>query len=128
MDRPGCATTALGAQAPPLICTEGVPSGGVHTLLRAARGAVIRWRNDFDWTGVRLTAAALQRYPAAVPWRMAAADYLLAAGAGTALLGTPARTPWDESLGEAMRRTGRAAMEERLLDRLIADLRAAGAR
>ncbi|WP_319463581.1 TIGR02679 family protein [Micromonospora sp. RTP1Z1] len=122
------ATAALGAQAPPLICTEGVPSVAVHTLLRAACGAVIRWRNDFDWTGVRLTAAALQRYPSAVPWRMTAADYLPAAGTGTALLGTPAGTPWDESLGESMRRTGRAVMEERLLDRLIADLRTAGAR
>ncbi|MEQ4301702.1 TIGR02679 family protein [Plantactinospora sp. B6F1] len=122
------ATAALGAQAPPLICTEGVPSVALHTLLRAARGAVIRWRNDFDWTGVRLTAAALQRYPNAVPWRMTAADYLPAAGTGTALLGTPVATPWDESLGESMRRTGRAVMEERLLDRLIADLRTAAAR
>ncbi|WP_281253456.1 DUF2399 domain-containing protein [Micromonospora wenchangensis] len=71
-----------------------------------------------------MTAAALQRYPGAVPWRMTAADYLPAAGTGTALLGTPTRTPWDES----MRRAGRAVTEERLLDRLIADLRAAGAR
>ncbi|WP_405427748.1 TIGR02679 family protein [Micromonospora sp. NBC_00617] len=122
------ATAALGAQVPPLICTEGVPSVAVHTLLRAASGAVIRWRNDFDWTGIRLTAAALHRYPNAVPWRMTAADYLPAAGTGTALLGTPTGTPWDESLGESMRRTGRAVMEERLLDRLIADLCTAGAR
>ncbi|MFF0658041.1 MULTISPECIES: TIGR02679 family protein [Micromonospora] len=121
------ATTTLGAQAPPLICTEGVPSVAVHTLLGAAPGAAIRWRNDFDWTGVRLTAAALQRYPGAVPWRMTAADYLPGAGTGTALIGTPTRTPWDESLGESMRRTGRAVMEERLLDLLIADLRVTGA-
>lgn len=122
------ATAALGAQAPPLICTEGVPSVAVHTLLRAAPGAVIRWRNDFDWTGVRLTAAALQRYPHAIPWRMTTADYLPAAETGTGLLGTPVGTPWDESLGESMRRTGRAVMEERLVDRLIADLRTAAAR
>ncbi|WP_307854470.1 DUF2399 domain-containing protein [Micromonospora sp. C31] len=75
-----------------------------------------------------MTAAALQRYPGATPWRMTAADYLPAAYTGTALLGTPTRTPWDESLGESMRRTGRAVMEERLLDRLIADLGTAGAR
>ncbi|WP_018788310.1 DUF2399 domain-containing protein [Micromonospora sp. CNB394] len=121
------ATTALGAQAPPLICTEGVPSVAVHTLLGTAHRAVIRWRNDFDWVGVRLTAAALQRYPGAVPWRMTAADYLPAAGTGTALLGTPTETPWDHPLGESMRQTGRAVMEERLLDRLLADLRLAGA-
>ncbi|MEU5943684.1 DUF2399 domain-containing protein [Micromonospora sp. NPDC047548] len=52
----------------------------------------------------------------------AARTGLPAAGTGTALLGTPAGTPWDESLGESMRRTGRAVMEERLLDRLVADL------
>ncbi|NLU79876.1 TIGR02679 family protein [Micromonospora sp. HNM0581] len=121
------ASTTLGAQAPPLICTEGVPSAAVHTLLGAAHGAAIRWRNDFDWTGVRLTAAALQRYRGVVPWRMTAADYLPRAGTGTALIGTPTRTPWDESLGESMRRTGRAVMEERLLDLLIADLRVTGA-
>jgi hypothetical protein len=57
---------------------------------------------------------------------MTAADYLPAAG--RALIGTPTRTPWDESLGESMRRAGRAVMEERLLDQLLADLRAAGAR
>lgn len=93
------ATTALGPQAPPLICTEGVPSAAVHTLLHAAPGAVIRWRNDFDWTGVRLTAAALQRYPGAVPWRMTAADYLPAADTGTALLGRPTRTPVGGGVG-----------------------------
>lgn len=122
------ATAALGDQAPPLICTEGAPSVAVHTLLRAASKSAIRWRNDFDWTGVRLTMAALQRYPNAVPWRMTATDYLPAAGTGTPLLGTPAATPWDESLSESMRRTGRAVMEERLLDRLIADLLTAAAR
>lgn len=122
------ATAALGDQAPPLICTEGAPSVAVHALLRAASESGIRWRNDFDWTGVRLTTAALQRYPNAVPWRMAATDYLPAAGTGTSLLGTPAGTPWDESLGESMRRTGRAVMEERLIDRLIADLRTVAGR
>jgi hypothetical protein len=59
---------------------------------------------------------------------MTAADYLPAAGTGTALIGTPTRTPWDESLDESMRRAGRAVMEERLLDQLLADLRAVGAR
>lgn len=120
------AATALGSWAPALVCTEGVPSAAAHTLLRAATGAVIRWRNDFDWTGVRLTAAALDRYPNAVPWRMTAADYLPGSGTGPALIGAPAATSWDPALQEEMRKAGRAVMEERLLDALLADLRAGG--
>lgn len=117
------AAAALGPQAPALVCTEGVPSAAVHTLLRAVTGAVIRWRNDFDWTGVRLTAAALDRYPTALPWRMTTADYLPGAGTGPTLIGAPAGTPWDPPLHHMMRQAGRAVMEERLLDLLLADLR-----
>lgn len=116
------AAASLGAGCRPLVCTEGVPSAAVHALLRAApEGAVIRWRNDFDWVGVRLTAAALARYPGAVPWRMACADYHPAA-TGPALAGTPAGTPWDPALRNAMRDAGRAVMEERLVDQLLTDL------
>ncbi|WP_233513796.1 TIGR02679 family protein [Micromonospora craterilacus] len=122
------ASAALGAQSPPLICTEGVPSTAVHTLLRAAGGAVIRWRNDLDWTGVRLTAAALDRYPTAVPWRMNATDYTPAAGSGPALIGVPADTGWDPMLSDAMHQAGRAVMEERLIAPLLDDLREAGRR
>jgi uncharacterized protein (TIGR02679 family) len=105
------------------VCTEGVPSAAVHALLRAAGpGIPIRWRNDFDWTGVRLTAAALARYPDAEAWRMSGDDYRSAGGAGPALLGVPAATPWDPPLREAMRQAGRSVMEERLLDRLLTDL------
>jgi len=117
------AAAELAAGSRPLVCTEGVPSAAVHALLRGASHAVVRWRNDFDWTGVRLTAAALERYPNAVPWRMSCDEYESAAGRGPALLGAPAGTPWDPLLAEAMRRAGRAVMEERLLDRLLADLR-----
>ena len=109
----------------PLVCTEGVPSVAVHALLRAARaGTRIWWRNDFDWTGVRLTAAALARYPAAVAWRMAATDYVDAATTGVPLLGSPVATPWDPQLASAMRKIGRAVMEERLLGKLLGDLHA----
>lgn len=117
------AATNLGAPTRPLVCAEGVPSAAAHALLRGAQAAVIRWRNDFDWTGVRLTAAALARYPNAVPWRMSREEYLPEASRGPVLLGTPADTPWDPQLSEAMRQAGRAVMEERLLDGLLADLR-----
>ncbi|MEJ3745482.1 TIGR02679 family protein [Actinomycetes bacterium KLBMP 9797] len=116
------AAATLGARGRPLICTEGAPSAAVHRLLGYAAPATIRWRNDFDWAGVRLTGYALNRYPNAVPWRMSGADYRRAAGTGPALLGVPAPTPWDAALGAAMRETGRALMEERLLDTLLADL------
>ena len=118
------AAAVLGAGARPLVCTEGVPSAAAHTLLRSAPDAAIRWRNDFDWAGVRLTAAALVRYPNAVPWRMTSADYRPAAGSGPVLLGVPTDTPWDGSLREAMCQAGRAVMEERLLDSLLDDLSA----
>lgn len=120
------ACTALGATAPAMICTEGVPSAAVHRLLRAVTAPL--WvRNDFDWPGVRMTAAALSRYPQARPWRMTADDYRSAAESGQPLTGTPAQTPWDPPLGDAMVAAGRAVMEERLLPRLIDDLtRAAG--
>jgi uncharacterized protein (TIGR02679 family) len=120
------ATTRLGPRSRPLVCTEGVPSAAVHELLRAVPPARLRWRNDFDWAGVRLTAAALARYPEAAPWRMGAADYRSAPASGPVLAGRPADTPWDPALRDAMRRCGRAVMEERLLDRLLADLDGGG--
>ncbi|WP_033339733.1 TIGR02679 family protein [Catenuloplanes japonicus] len=125
-ENPAVLRAAAGRATRPLVCTEGVPSAAVHTLLAAlAPDTVIRWRNDFDWTGVRLTGSALTRYPAAVPWRMAASDY--AAGtAGIPLAGPAAGTPWDPALGALMHETGRAVMEERLLDALLSDLTPAG--
>jgi uncharacterized protein (TIGR02679 family) len=121
-ENPAVLRAVAGRATAPLICTEGVPSAAVHLLLGAAGpDTVIHWRNDFDWTGVRLTGAALGRYPAAVPWRMGAADYAATAGTG-ALLGTPAPTPWDAGLSDLMRERGRSVMEERLIDALSADL------
>ena len=55
-------------------------------------------------------------------WRMDAATYRPAAASGPVLLGTPAPTGWDPPLAGAMRETGRAVMEERLLPHLLADL------
>ncbi len=122
-ENPAVLRAAVGRRSRPLVCTEGVPSAAVHRLLRSARdGTPIRWRNDFDWTGVRLTAAALARYPSAVPWRMSALDYSGAVDRGVPLTGTPAPTPWDRELAAAMNEAGRAVMEERLLDRLLSDL------
>jgi len=109
----------------PLICTEGVPSGACHRLLSRAQGT-IHWRGDFDWTGLRTTSAAVQRY-AARPWRMSVADYLTAIDAPLAetepLRGPAAGSPWDPDLAAVMAQRGRAVMEERLIPLLLADLR-----
>lgn len=122
-ENPAVLRAAAGHATAPLICTEGVPSVAVHTLLASrAADTVIRWRNDFDWTGVRLTAAALARYPDAVPWRMSGVDYLAADPIGLPLAGASAASPWDRSLAEAMTGTGRSVMEERLIGTLLDDL------
>jgi uncharacterized protein (TIGR02679 family) len=123
-ENPTVLRAGAGRPSRPLVCTEGVPSVAVHALLRAAGPQTrIWWRNDFDWTGVRLTASALARYPGAVPWRMTAADYVDAAPNGMPLVGVPVATPWNPELAAAMREKGRAVMEERLLDELLDDLR-----
>jgi uncharacterized protein (TIGR02679 family) len=119
------AASTLGAASPPVVCTEGMPTAAARRLLAGASEAVLYWRNDFDWPGVRTTAAALDRYPSAVPWRMAATDYLAAEGEGPELSGSPAPTPWDARLSEEMRRVGRAVLEERLIPLLLDDLRSA---
>jgi uncharacterized protein (TIGR02679 family) len=117
----------LGAESAPLLCTEGVASVACRLLVAAARrtGATIRWRNDFDWPGLRMTGAAIAEF-GAVTWRMGAADYRAAldrAPAAEQLAGLAAPAPWDPALAAAMAETGRAVMEERLLDELLTDLR-----
>jgi uncharacterized protein (TIGR02679 family) len=107
----------------PLVCTEGRPSTARDRLLRAATGARLHWRGDFDWPGVRMTAAATERYDA-TPWRMSADDYDAALVSRTdPLKGSRTATPWDPRLAEAMAHEGHAAREEWLLPDLLADLR-----
>lgn len=118
------AAAELGPACAPLICTEGRLSAAADRLLRAASPARIRWRNDFDWPGLRMTAAATERY-AATPWRMGAGDYLdaLKDGSHDRLDGSRAAAPWDPGLAAVMARERRAAREEWLLPALLADLR-----
>lgn len=118
------AATALGPRCAPLICTEGVPSVACRRLVAhaAQAGAHIHWRNDFDWPGLRMTAAAVDRF-GAQPWRMTADDYRRAVSrTGTLLRGPTAPSPWDPELAVAMAETGNTLMEERLLPQLLVDL------
>jgi uncharacterized protein (TIGR02679 family) len=114
----------LGSRSAALVCTEGQPSAACHALL-ATVGGQIRWRGDFDWTGLRTTAAAIDRY-AAVPWHMASSDYLTALETGDSepLKGPRAPSPWEPRLSQHMAAHGRAIMEERLIPLLLDELRA----
>jgi len=123
------AAARFGPTCRPLVCSEGQPSAACARLLSQVAGTV-RWRGDFDWTGLRTTAAAIAKYRA-VPWRMTVADYHAAlVGADGAELGVeteplkgpPAPSPWDPALAREMAARGRAVMEERLLAVLLGDL------
>jgi uncharacterized protein (TIGR02679 family) len=120
------AEAELGPACPPLICTEGIPSAACHRLAAGLHeaGCTLRWRADFDWTGLRITADAVRRH-AARPWRMTAQAYAqaLAEGDSVPLKGSPAPSPWEPALADALHTGGRAVMEERLLPGLLADLR-----
>jgi uncharacterized protein (TIGR02679 family) len=119
------AADRLGVTAGPLVCIGGQPGVAAMTLLRglAEGGARLRYHGDFDWGGLRIGNVVFGRLPAE-PWRFDAAAYRHAAaqGAGRPLTGEPAACTWDPGLGEAMRSTGHAVEEERVLDELLADL------
>ena len=119
------ATAQLGPRSATLICTEGAPSLACWRLLEtaAAAGAGIRWRNDFDWSGLRITTSAIERI-GATPWLMSAEDFLaaLALGDTEPLRGTPCESPWDLALARALSSAGRSVMEERLVPVLLTDL------
>lgn len=127
-ENPAVLRQAVGVGTAALVCTEGVPSLACWRLLSAAvtAGAAVHWRNDFDWTGLRITGAAADRL-GAVPWRMAADDYTgaLALGESEPLRGAPAPSPWDPALAAALAASGRSVMEERLVPLLLEDLQRA---
>ncbi len=122
------AAAELGSRSAALLCAEGAPSAACNRLVHAAArsGSRIHWRNDFDWTGLRSTAAAVRRFDAE-PWRMSADDYRSALGGNedALLKGATADSPWDTRLAKEMVQAGRAVTEEPLIPALVGDLRAA---
>jgi uncharacterized protein (TIGR02679 family) len=116
----------LGPHSAPLVCAEGEPSAACNRLVHAAArsGSRIHWRNDFDWEGLRIMAAAIRRFDAQ-PWRMSTDDYLAALEGEDAgrLKGATADSPWDTRLAKEMVHAGYAVPEERLLPALLDDLR-----
>jgi uncharacterized protein (TIGR02679 family) len=118
------AAAQLGADSAPLVCTEGEPSVACYRLLQAAvaTGTRIHWHSDFDWPGLRSTAAAIRRLGAA-PWLMGADDYRAGLAASSEpLKGPSAESPWDTRLASLMQASGKAVTEDRLLLALLADL------
>lgn len=121
------AAEQLGADAPPLVCTEGRPSVACMRLLTAlaSGGCEVRYHGDFDWPGLRIAGDVLDA-TGGQPWRFRADDYRAAVGEGgpgdRPLLGAPATSPWDPALAEAMVELGRSVHEEHVLAHLLADL------
>lgn len=121
------AADELGPGCPPLICVEGTLSAAARSLLRhlLGRGCRLAFHSDFDWGGVRIATGFLRLFDAR-PWRYDAASYLAAVerGLGTPLsTGSPAPTPWDPALGEALGHHRVRVEEEHIIDHLLADLR-----
>ena len=119
------AADRLGPTCAPLVCTSGQPSVAALHLLRMLTGqdATLRFHCDFDWGGVRIGTALLERLPA-VPWRFDAEHYraVVDTRSGRALTGNPVAAPWDAALAPAMVRAGIRVEEELLLDDLVRDL------
>jgi uncharacterized protein (TIGR02679 family) len=119
------AAERLGAECAPLIATWGRPGAAVLTLLEQleAAGAVLHYHGDFDWAGISIANALLERF-AMRPWRMGAADLVDYAGlGGKALAGRSIEARWDPELRAALEARGRAVHEEQLIDILLGDLR-----
>ncbi|PRY70934.1 TIGR02679 family protein [Halomonas ventosae] len=119
------AAERLGAGCAPLIATWGRPGAAVLSLLEQleAAGAVLHYHGDFDWAGIGIANALLERFVMR-PWRMAADDLSDCAGlGGKPLAGRPIEACWDPELRVALETRGRAVHEEQLIDILLGDLR-----
>jgi uncharacterized protein (TIGR02679 family) len=123
------AADELGARCQPLVCVGGQPSAAAWRLLGllAAGGADFSYHGDFDWGGVRIARAVLDRVNSR-PWRYDRRAYEEAVSAAhplttlAGLAGEPAATPWDPGLAAAMRHRNVRVEEELTLDALLRDL------
>ncbi|GGI09397.1 TIGR02679 family protein [Egicoccus halophilus] len=117
-------TDRCGPATPPLVCTDGQPSGSVQTLLGQLvdAGVVLDFHADFDGGGVRIGNLLIDRF-GATPWRMGRTAYEEAATSASRPLGAvPPEASWDPELSAAIIARGRAVHEEQLLDELVTEL------
>lgn len=115
------------ATPPRVVCTAGTPSQVECAAIGAlsAVGWRVAVRADFDPAGLAHMRALLTAAPAALPWRMGAADYLAVATEGTLDLHLEeADAPWEPRLAAAMSAHSAHAYEEDLLPILLADIAA----
>ncbi len=113
-----------GPATPPLMGTDGQPSGAVQTLLGQLvdAGASLAFHTDFDAGGIRIGNLLVDRF-GAVPWRMSRADYeTRAEAAGRPLSSSPPEASWDAGLSPAIVARDRAVHEEQLLGELTDEL------
>lgn len=111
-----------------LLCTNGTPSQKeIQAISEIAKmGWRIAVRADFDPSGINHVAAVLRACTEAIPWRMAASNYIESLKAtehdGVNLL-EPIRVPWDLQLEREMRSRAVPAFEEALLPILLYDIK-----
>jgi uncharacterized protein (TIGR02679 family) len=122
------AADRLGADCPPLVCTNGQPGAATMLLLRSLvdAGAELLHHGDFDWGGVRIGNVLHRRLPI-VAWQFDRDAYLRAVAAcrnASSLAGEPVVASWDPHLGYAMGCEGRRIEEELVADDLLRVLEA----
>ncbi len=112
----------LGETCPPLVCTGGRPSDAVRLLFSIVHRAGVRVRHhgDFDEAGVQIFRDLEDCYDA-MPWRFDATSLCRARGARIL-------DPRSRTLEDCVRQLPGVLAEEMVIDKLIADLRAAGTR
>ncbi|WP_435591948.1 TIGR02679 family protein [Nocardia sp. bgisy118] len=117
------ALTRFGPHCPPMVCTSGWPSSAAVVMLEllSNAGAKLHYHGDFDGEGLRIAANLVARFDA-IPWRMTSEDYLSAVGSEGPPAGRMTPVPWDAELSDHISRSGIALPQERIIDRLLADI------
>lgn len=119
----------LGADCPPLVCTDGWPGSATWMLLEtlAAAGARLRHHGDFDWDGVRIARLLEERFGVR-RWRFDATSYragiIRHRDRTRSLTGRPVKAGASPELARAMQEPGLELHEEAVLDELLEDLAA----
>jgi uncharacterized protein (TIGR02679 family) len=116
------AADRLGADCPPVICTDGRPANAGLDLIAglSQAGCVLRVRADFDQVGLDIVEKVRSAAPAATGWRYDAATYATHLGLDFEAEGFGGNEL--EQLRALYRRHGIAIHEEAILDQLVADL------
>lgn len=113
------AADRLGANCPPLVCTDGYPANAALDVIAglAEAGCRIQVRADFDADGLAIVEQVRAAVPDATGWRYDPATY-------ARHLQRPAAVGGFHELHSLYRQCGIAVHEETLLDELVEDLRA----